>query len=72
MISTQDAFARAQQYAAELLGAKEYTLEEIERDVYKSRPVWRITLGFPKRRVSAQSSSGLWVQVYPSNTKRFS
>ena len=53
VISTQEAFARAKQYAADLLGEKEYTLEEIEQDVYKSRRVWRITVGFPKRRVSA-------------------
>ena len=53
MISTPEAFARAKQYATELLGEKEYTLEEIEQDMYKNRRVWRITLGFPKRRISA-------------------
>ena len=53
VISTQDAFTRSKQYATELLGEREYTLEEVEQDVYKDRQVWRITLGFPKRRVSA-------------------
>lgn len=53
MITTQEAFARARQYAAELLGDREYTLEEVEQDVYKCQRVWRITVGFPKRRVSA-------------------
>ena len=53
VISTQEAFERATQYATELLGEREYTLEEVEQDVYKDRRVWRITLGFPKRRVSA-------------------
>ncbi len=53
VISTQDAFARARHYAVELLGEKDYTLEEVEQDVYKGRRVWLITLGFPKRRVSA-------------------
>ena len=53
VISTQDAFASAKQYLTELLGQKEYTLEELEQDVYKNRRVWRITVGFPKRRVSA-------------------
>lgn len=53
VISTQEAFDRAKQYATELLGDKEYTLEEVEQDVYKNRRVWRITVGFPKRRVSA-------------------
>lgn len=41
------------QHATELLGAREYTLEEVEQDVYKNRRVWRMTLGSPKRRVSA-------------------
>jgi len=53
VISTQDAFTRSKQYATELLGEREYSLEEVEQDVYKDRRVWRITLGFPKRRVSA-------------------
>jgi hypothetical protein len=38
VISTQEAFGRAKQYATEFLGEKEYTLEEIEQDVYKNRP----------------------------------
>ncbi|HEY7388167.1 MAG TPA: hypothetical protein VH640_06635 [Bryobacteraceae bacterium] len=46
VISTQEAFGRAKQYATEFLGEKEYTLEEIEQDVYKNRRVWRVTVGF--------------------------
>jgi hypothetical protein len=53
VISTQDAVDRAKQYASELLGPKEYSLEEFEQDEYKNRRVWRITVGFPKRRVAA-------------------
>ena len=53
VISTQEVFHRAKQYATELLGEKEYTLEEVEQDVYRNRRVWRITVRFPKRRVSA-------------------
>ena len=53
VISTQEAFHRAKQYATELLGEKEYTLEEVEQDVYRNRRVWRIIVRFPKRRVSA-------------------
>jgi hypothetical protein len=30
-----------------------YSLEEVEQDSYKGRQVWRITLGFPKRRPAA-------------------
>ena len=53
VINSQEAFARAKEYATELLGEREYTLEEVEQDMYKNRRVWRLTLGFPKRRISA-------------------
>ena len=53
MVTQQEAYARAQEYARQLPGGQEYTLEEVEQDSYKGRPVWRITLGFPKRRPSA-------------------
>lgn len=53
MVTVQDAFVRAQTYAREALGEMEYTLEEAELDAYKGKQVWRLTLGFPKRRVSA-------------------
>jgi len=53
MVTAQEAFERAKEYARELLGDKEYTLEEVEQDFYKDRQVWRITLGFPKRRTTA-------------------
>jgi hypothetical protein len=53
MIPVQEAFTRAKEYARELLGDKEYTLEGLEQDSYKGRQVWRVTLGFPKRRTTA-------------------
>lgn len=53
MVTLQEAFTQAQAYAREVLGEKEYTLEEVEKDAYKGRQVWRITLGFPKRRATA-------------------
>lgn len=53
MVSAQEATSRAHGYARELLGDNEYTLEEIEHDTYKGPSVWRITLGFPKRRTTA-------------------
>jgi hypothetical protein len=53
MISAQKAFTQAKEYARKLLGDKEYTLEELEQDSYKDRQVWRVTLGFPKRRTTA-------------------
>lgn len=53
MLTVQEAFARASDYARSVLGDKPYTLEEVEQDTYKGRRVWRITLGFPKRRPTA-------------------
>src|SRR6266567_6422264 len=53
MVTVQEAFTRAKAYAREVLGDMDYTLEEIEQDSYKGRPVWRVTLGFPKRRPTA-------------------
>lgn len=53
MVTVQEAFTRAQEYAREVLGDLPYTLEEVEQDTYRDRQVWRITLGFPKRRVTA-------------------
>ena len=53
MVTVQDAFTRAKEYAREVLGDMPYTLEEVEQDTYKGRQVWRITLGLPKRRATA-------------------
>ena len=53
MVTVQEAFTRAKEYAREVLGDVDYTLEEVEPDSYKGQQVWRITLGFPKRRLSA-------------------
>jgi hypothetical protein len=53
MVTVQEAFARAQEYARGVLGDMPYTLEEVEQDLYKGRQVWFVTLGFPKRRPAA-------------------
>ena len=53
MVTVQEAFARAQEYAREVLGDLPYSLEEVEQDSYKGRQIWKITLGFPKRRPAA-------------------
>jgi hypothetical protein len=53
MITVQEAFERAKGYARGVLGDMEYSLEEVEVDSYKGRQVWRLTLGFPKRRPTA-------------------
>lgn len=52
MITVQEAFERAREYARGILGDLDYTLEEVEQDTYKDQPVWRITLGFPRRQTA--------------------
>lgn len=49
MIEVKQAVQTARARATENLGPYEYSLEEIERDSYKGRDVWSITLGFPTR-----------------------
>jgi hypothetical protein len=53
MVTVQEAFVRAQDYAREVLGKSGFSLEEVKRDVYKGCEVWRITVGFSKRRPAA-------------------
>jgi hypothetical protein len=71
MVTVQDAFTRAEEYARELLGDKPYTLEEVEQDTYKGRQVWRITLGFPKRRLTAPELIGRLGAALPLEYKTF-
>jgi hypothetical protein len=46
MIDSKQAFQFAKQQATGILGEKPFRLEEIERDTYKGREVWRVTLGY--------------------------
>ena len=71
MISVQEAFERAKGYAREVLGDMNYTLEEVEQDAYKGRQVWRLTLGFPKRRPTAPELGRLLGAGYPLEYKVF-
>ena len=48
MISAKQAVGIARQSALDMLEQQEATLEEIERDEYKGRDVWSITLGLPR------------------------
>lgn len=47
MIDAKHAVLLAKEKAAEMLGPGPSYLEEIERESYKDREVWSITLGFP-------------------------
>ena len=57
--------------AREALGDNPYTLEEVEQDSYKGRQVWRITLGFPKRRPTAPELMRLIGAGLPLEYKTF-
>ena len=46
MIDSKQAFQLAKQEATGMLGERPFRLEEIERDTYKGREVWRVTLGY--------------------------
>jgi len=48
MIDAKHAVASAMRSAAEILGQSKSSLEEIERETYKGREVWAITLGVPR------------------------
>ena len=48
MIDAKVAVISAKQRAAEVLGQSGSNLEEIERETYRDREVWSITLSFPR------------------------
>jgi hypothetical protein len=48
MIEAKQAVQIAKQRAADMLGEGNFNLEEIEREPYKEREVWGITLSFPR------------------------
>jgi hypothetical protein len=61
MIDVKQAVQIAKQGAVDVLGQAPYNLEEIERDTYKGRDVWSLTLSLPRlqRESSALASLGM-------------
>jgi hypothetical protein len=53
MIDVKQAVQAARDYARDVFGEVGATIEEIERESYKKREVWKITLGFPSKGYSA-------------------
>lgn len=49
MVTVQQAYQYAVDYACEMLGKLDFTLEEVERGDYRNQDAWLITLGFTKR-----------------------
>jgi hypothetical protein len=48
MIDVKEAVRLAKEKAADILGVGSTSLEEFERDIYKDRDVWSITLSVPR------------------------
>lgn len=69
MIKVQDAVGIAKAKAVEILGVTSASLEEIERETYKDRDVWSITLGVP--RDVTQLSTFAQLSADPVQYKRF-
>jgi hypothetical protein len=55
MIDAKEAVQIARQKAAEMLNQTAYDLEELERESYKDRDVWSITLSFPRNPMQPTS-----------------
>jgi Peptidase propeptide and YPEB domain len=53
MIDVKQAVQIAKAKAAEMLDQSSTNLEEIERDSYKDRDVWSITLSVPRTQISS-------------------
>jgi Peptidase propeptide and YPEB domain len=69
MIDAKQAVQIAKEKATEMLGQMLPNLEEIERDSYKDRDVWSITLSFP--RDLDQVAPFLKLSADPLQYKRF-
>lgn len=56
MIDVKQAVQAARNYARDVFGDIDPTVEEIERESYNKHDVWKITLGFPSTSYSAGRS----------------
>jgi hypothetical protein len=72
MIDRKQAVEIAKVEAANLLGQGLSSLEEIERDSYKGREIWSITLGLPRDMKQLTGLAGLaQLTADPLQYKRF-
>ena len=69
MIDVKQAVQIAKAKAAEILGKNSSNLEEIERDTYKAREIWNITLSIPRDLDQLPGLAGLTAD--PLQYKRF-
>ena len=69
MINAKEAVVIARKFAGEMIGKDPLNLEELEREVYKDRDVWSVTLSFPQEQSVINVFSQLGVQ--PVQYRRF-
>jgi hypothetical protein len=70
MIDVKEAVRIAKQKAADMLEEGPASLEEIEREEYKGRDTWSITLGFAPREIGGLMSITRFA-VDPLHYRRF-
>jgi hypothetical protein len=71
MIDAKQAFQAAKQQATGMLGERVFRLEEVERDTYKGRDVWRVTLGYPQDKMLEDLSPMRALRFGPLEYKLF-
>jgi hypothetical protein len=64
MIDVKTAIALAKASATEMLSREPVGVEEIERDEYKSRDVWAITLSIPRDMEQLSTYSRITAEPY--------
>jgi len=71
MVTLKEAFQNAVEYGRQVIGDFQFTLEEVERDTYKDKDVWCITLGFPKRSHLLRNTMEELLGTLPREYKTF-
>lgn len=70
MITAKEAVEIAKKFAGEMIGKNPLNLEELERELYKDRDAWSVTLSFPQEpSIITAFSSQLGMQ--PLQYRRF-
>jgi hypothetical protein len=71
MIEVKQAVQIAKERAADMLNQASFNLEEIERDSYRGREVWSITLSLPRFAKQPSLSPFAELTADPLQYKRF-
>jgi hypothetical protein len=71
MVDLKQAVQIANERAVDMLGQASFHLEEIERDSFKGREVWSITLSLPKDLKHLAPLAQIGLGAIPLDYKRF-